>query len=214
MSNARIADSWTYAGKDVCGQFFTTALRAANPPVSPAARTLEIGCAEFDWLRFARESWPEMVLTGIDWRARKHTPAKTSVIQGDVMTQPFPAASFEWIVGVSTFEHIGLGHYDRDPVNADGDVRTLDLCWNWLAPGGWLYFDVPWNDRYEVVGTSHRVYDDAAIETRCKQAHPWREHWRGHATKSHTHTLVTTTPPLKGGESFYYIGLWWQKPEN
>lgn len=154
-----------------------------------------------------------MPLTGIDWRMRKHAPERTTVIHGDVMTQVFPAASFDWIVGISAIEHIGLGHYENDPKAEDGDVRTFARCWEWLAPGGWLYFDVPWNTKYEVVGSSHRIYDDAAIESRAKQGKPWREQWRGFAHRGASGTLVTPTA-TKGGESFHYIGLWWQKPEH
>lgn len=163
-------------------------------------------------MTLAHDAWPQMSIVGIDWRHRKRVPDGTTAIKGDVMVQTFAPGSFDWIVGVSSIEHIGLGHYEADPTCADGDVRTWDLCWQWLAPGGWLYFDVPWNSFYQVVNSSHRIYDDAAIETRAKQGKPWREHWRGFAHRGSPSTLVTPTP-TKGGESFHYIGLWWQKPE-
>lgn len=197
---------------DSCGQFFSTALYAAKPELKPDARVLEIGCCEYNWLSLATTVWPDMTFTGIDWRRFKKAERAT-VIQGDVLTHPFEPASFDWIVSISALEHIGLGHYANDPKDADGDVKTLAKCWDWLAPGGWLYFDVPYNPaKYEVCGTSHRVYDDAAIRTRLHQGRGWRESWRGVVDKHQTRALVNRPGPLAGGESFYYIGFWWQKP--
>ena len=173
---------------------------------------LEIGCCEYDWLHQATASWPEMTFTGLDWRTYKRA-VRGTVIKGDVMAQEFAPGSFDWIVSISAMEHIGLGHYSRDPVHPDGDSITLRRCWDWLAPGGYLAFDVPYNPgRYEVVGTSHRIYDDAAITRRLQQGLGWHECWRGVCGKGDTDRLTTATPPLKGGEDFYYIGFWWQKP--
>jgi hypothetical protein len=207
-----IAEAWPAKVGDPCGQFFGTALRAARPDLSPTAHVLEIGCCEYDFLTPATRAWPEMTFTGVDWRRYTKQPRAT-VIQGDIMAQTFAPGSFDWIVSISAVEHIGLGHYAHDPVAADGDVLTLAQCWEWLAPGGYLAFDVPYNPaRYEVVGTSHRVYDDAAVLARLQQGRPWREVWRGVVGKSHTSTVIERPVPLKGGESFYYIGFWWQKP--
>jgi len=206
--------AWPQTVADGCGQFFGTALRAAAPTLRPTARVLEIGCCEYDWLKSATSIWPAMSFTGIDWRHYKRASPAT-LIQGDVMTQHFAPGSFDWIVSISAIEHIGLGHYAKDPVDVDGDVKTLARCWDWLAPGGWLYFDVPYNPgRYQVVGTSHRIYDEAALASRLRQGHPWREHWGGIVGKDDTSTLLSVTPQKTGGEDFYYIGLWWQKPEK
>lgn len=209
-----VVGAWPAKVGDSCGQFFGTALRAAQPAIAPTASVLEIGCCEYDWLTPATALWPSMTFTGIDWRHYKRQP-RARVIQGDVLAYTFPRASFDWIVSISAIEHIGLGHYQKDPVDADGDAKTLARCWDWLTPGGWLYFDVPYNPgRYQVVGTSHRIYDAAAIESRLRQGRPWREHWGGIVHKGAESTLLSVTPATRGGEDFYYIGLWWQKPEK
>ena len=198
--------------KDSCARFFGTCLRAARPDLKSDARVLEIGCCEYDWLTPAAAAWPEMTVTGIDWRPRKRIPPAGRALQGDVMTHDFAPASFDWIVSISAIEHIGLGHYSHDPVREDGDTVTLARAWEWLAPGGWLYFDVPYNPaRYEVVRTSHRIYDDAAVEARLAQGLPWRRHFLGIAGLHDTHQLIAPRP-MKGGEHFDYIGFWWQKP--
>lgn len=198
--------------KDSCGQFFSTCLRAFAPRIPADARVLEIGCAEFNWLATACKAWPEMLLTGIDWRGLKH-PGTAAVITGDVMTHDFAPASFDWIVSISAIEHVGLGHYSGDPKREDGDSIAVARAYTWLKPGGWLYFDVPYNPaKYEVVGTSHRIYDDAAILDRLVAGRPWKLAWSGVAAKGDTRTLI---PPrsMHGGEHFDYIGFWWQKPQ-
>lgn len=205
-----VADAWPATVSDACGQFFGTCLRAAQVNLSPQSDVLEIGCCEYDWLSQATTSWPEMTFTGIDWRRYKR-PVRATVIAGDVMVQDVPAP-FDWIVSISAIEHVGLGHYANDPKKADGDSIAIRRAYDWLVPGGWLYFDVPYNPAtYEVVGTSHRVYDDAAIQARLVQGLPWRQAWSGVADKKHTGELIAPRP-TKGGEDFDYIGFWWQKP--
>lgn len=205
--------TWPAKVKDHCANFFGTALRLAGPDLPADANVLEIGCAEFDWITPAKHAWPEMSFSGIDWRACRSVQG-ASIVQGDVLTHAYPANAFDWIVSISALEHVGLGHYKQDPKREDGDSVALQRAFGWLKPGGWLYFDVPYNPaKFEVYGTSHRVYDDAAIVSRLDQGLGWRERWRGVAGRHDTHTTLTDPQPLKGGEAFYYIGFWWQKPE-
>jgi SAM-dependent methyltransferase len=209
-----VAAQWHWPGGDSCIDFFTAALTAANPDLPATARVLEIGCAEADWLTPASKTWPAMTFAGIDWRG---CTRPGTVTQGDVRTSTnYPLGTFDWIVSISAIEHVGLGHYDQDPRDEHGDSLAIRNAYHWLKPGGWLYFDVPWNagDSYEVCGSSHRIYDDIAIQGRLLQL-PWREHWRGWARRNHERTALTTRPTerLSGcKEGFYYIGLWLQKP--
>jgi len=203
---------WPENCGDTCGHVFGQALRAAAPALKADARVLEIGCAEFDWLSRAAEAWPAMTFTGIDWRQPKG-PVLPNVtrIKGDVMAQEFAPESFDWIVGVSSIEHIGLGHYQQDPKNEDGDSITMENAAHWLAPGGWLYLDVPWvpgKQKYHVHGTSHRVYDDEAIDNRLVVGGLTIRWLSLYGKNGH---VVTEIHNLKGGESFYYRALWLQK---
>lgn len=174
---------------------------------------LEIGCAEFDALRHAVTAWPDMTFTGIDWREVKtKEPDRAIRVRGDVMRSEFQPASFDWIFSISAIEHIGLGHYAGDPKAEYGDSFAMDNAFKWLKPGGWMYFDVPWNvtpDSYQVVGTSHRVYDELHVRTRLLQRWPWDILWSGVYDK---HGRVVSNPqPLKGGESFFYRAYWLRK---
>lgn len=203
-------ETWAYTGKDECFQFFTLALASIRPPVQASGSLLEIGCAEANWLALAQHAWPDMTLTGIDWRTAGNRPGTT--IKGDVLTHAFPAESFDVIVSVSAIEHIGLGHYCKDPIDADGDIKAIGNAYRWLKPGGWLFFDVPWNagtDAYQVCGTSHRIYDDATHRSRlCR--HPWEEF--GRVIAKRRTSQVETAPERIDGQGFYYLGVWWRKP--
>lgn len=213
----KIAAQWPRDVRDACANFFGLALRGFDPDIPADARVLEIGCAEYDWLSPAHEAWPDMSLTGIDWRSRKPKDGFTTV-QGDVLVHDFPAESFDWIVSISAIEHIGLGHYNNDPKREDGDTVALARAWSWLKPGGLLYFDVPWNSgshAYEVHGTSHRVYDDASVMGRLVA--PCVGASMRHtviALSSASGRAVDAVPRLRGGNEFYYLGMWLKKPEK
>ena len=213
MSTADLT-RWPADVRDTCGNVFGQSLRAAQPALKADARVYEIGCAEFDWLTHATTAWPDMMFTGIDWRACKPKPeqARVTRIKGDVLAQVYPPASFDWIVGVSSIEHIGLGHYKQDPKAEDGDVAVMCKAYEWLAPGGWMYLDVPWmpgQGVYHVHGTSHRVYDTEAIYERLNSGGGWISRWEG--VYSLRGELVTDPVRVKGGESFYYRAFWLQK---
>jgi len=125
---------------------------------------LEIGCAEADWVTPMLEQRPDLQITAIDWRACERP---CTVIRGDVLRHDFPEASFDAVVGISSIEHIGLGHYEGDPLDVDGDVHCMERVARWLKPGGWVYADVPFDTTgYRVWKTKCRIYDDEAVRRR------------------------------------------------
>jgi len=149
---------------DICLQLWAEA--AAKIPIEfpPDATVLEIGCAEADWMTPMLAERPDLKITGIDWRPCERPGL---VYQADVMDVQFPEASFDAVVGISSIEHIGLGHYDDDPADDYGDCRCMLNVVRWLKPGGFVYLDVPYDaSGYHVCGTSHRVYDEHAIQER------------------------------------------------
>jgi SAM-dependent methyltransferase len=206
---------FAYTGKDECLRFFTTATLAADPPLNPHGSVLEIGCAEADWLTPARKSWPGMRFTGVDWRDARR-PGCT-VIRGDILAQSFIKDAFDTVVLVSALEHIGLGHYDKDPAHRDGDSLTLQLVHHWLKPGGWLWIDVPWNvgESYTVCGTKYRVYDDATITSRLDQGLGWDRKWTGWSWKGDPALIPKPDLAIRAEDlprkHFYIQGMWWQK---
>lgn len=149
---------------DECLRVFKAAYDDFPLIFPPRARVLEIGCAEADWQTPMLALRPDLQIVGIDWR-KCDRPGLT-LIRGDVLTYEFPEASFDCVVGVSSIEHIGLGHYDHDPIDPDGDTHCMERVVRWLKPGGWVYFDVPTGPAYRLEGTSHRVYDDDSLHRR------------------------------------------------
>lgn len=149
---------------DLCLGFWAEAWNRGVVKFPPKAHVLEIGCAEADWIGPMLTERPDLGIWGIDWRA---VDRRGTVVQGDVLTYEFPPVSFDAIVSVSAIEHIGLGSYNSDPLDADGDTKTMQRAYTWLKPGGWMYLDVPYRDPggYHVTG-NFRGYDDAAIQSR------------------------------------------------
>ena len=153
-------------GTDGCLSLFAQAYATGILVFPRAARVLEIGCAEADWMTPMLAERPDLQITGIDWRDCA-SPTSATVIKGDVLAQRFSPETFDAIVGISSIEHIGLGHYDNDPIDPDGDCHAMVLAQRWLRPGGWIYADVPYEtDGFRVEGTSHRVYGHCALSER------------------------------------------------
>lgn len=152
--------------EDMCIGFWTVIWEKGQIDIPQNGRVLEIGCAEADWLTPMKEARPDLHLTGIDWRACAR-PGADVLIRGDVLTQEFPPESFDAVVMVSALEHIGLGAYENDPGDPDGDTHTLERVLGWLKPGGLVYFDVPYraNGDYEV-NRKFRRYNRETMESR------------------------------------------------
>jgi SAM-dependent methyltransferase len=169
---------------DGCLSIFGDAYAAGGMVFPPHATVLEIGCAEADWMRPMKSVRPDLQITGVDWR-RVGRDAGT-VIHGDILVQDFPAASFDVVVGISSIEHIGLGHYSSDPLYEDGDVQCMALAGRWLKPGGWAYFDVPYGPEFKVHGTEYRRYDEATLQSRLIQSLTVAGRWWVDYTGFHT----------------------------
>lgn len=196
------------AGNDRCLTIFGVVYETGHLRFPPAGQILEIGCAEADWMTPMLAERPDLIITGIDWRAVTHRPV--SVIQADVLTHSFPSMSFDAVVGISSIEHIGLGHYDRDPLDRDGDTHTMQRIASWLKPDGWVYLDVPFDDEggYRVNGTECRIYDSATLERLVvpglRLAHAW--YTRGQVVRE-VYDAPQRLPHVDGGPSYSYVAI-------
>jgi SAM-dependent methyltransferase len=215
--------SWTYTSNDPGLALFTSAYKANSDlmPVNPGDHLLDVGCNEADWVTLAHEAWPEAYVGGIDWRAKDWTSPDGHAWKrqkNGLDPLGFAPHSSDAIISLSAIEHFGLGHYANDPKDPDGDTHMLANCWRWLKPGGWLYFDVPYDPRkYWVAGTSHRAYDDAAVWTRlwqeplaqAKATARW--HWTGYVHMKHCDQLIEKPTTQPDDQLHYYIACLWQK---
>jgi len=182
--------------------------RPLLPPIPAGGSVLEIGCSDTDWAGRCKKADPLLSVTAIDWRKTPDQPGVT-VEQGDILTRGYEPESFDAVVSLSAIEHIGLGHYKHDPVNGIGDVVTIALVRNWLKPGGWCYFDVPYDPRgYRVSTTEYRAYDDAAIVDRFG---PDIE-VLGFTTHQVDGWIDKPTKPAGPPRHFYYVALLLRRP--
>ena len=190
----------------------------------PGGRYLDLGCCEADWLHEeAHKRWPLSHFVGLDWRAPNTIDGDGMVWrrQGDgLMAHTFEPESFDGIVSLSAIEHFGLGHYSQDPKDVDGDTHAIANCWRWLKPGGFLYFDVPYNPNgYRVVNTTeYRTYDDDALWFRLwmqplvdtKMSAKW--HFTGYCDAHKTQDGLIPKPIEQPDDRLrYYVSLCWQK---
>lgn len=188
--------------RDCCLSIFGAVYETDTLVFPPDARVLEVGCAEADWMTPMLAVRPDLQITGIDCRPGGR-PGE--VIQGDVLTHDWPDASFDVMVGVSSIEHIGLGHYG-DPLDPDGDRHCMERVARWLKPGGWVYLDVPYGPAYAVAGTSHRVYDMPAVVSRL-MGHGLQLQRAWYATGATVHT-PSEAPPAQVGNDLVYVALY------
>ena len=167
------------ADGDLCLGFWAEACHAGVATFPLGARVLEIGCAEADWLTPMKAARPDLHLVGLDWRGQIDRLGAEVLLQADVLTYDFPAASFDAVVMVSTIEHIGLSVYGGDPRDAEGDTHTMERIAGWLRPGGFVYLDVP----YRPDGTGfladpqYRAYGPETLASRLIVP-PLVEEWR------------------------------------
>ena len=100
---------------------------------------LDVGCSSGGFLGTMKGgSWK---LYGIEMEASTAEKARAAtgaeVFVGDVLAAPFPAESFDVITGFDLLEHV---YHPR---------QFLAKVWEWLKPGGIVYFRVPNIDSWE-----------------------------------------------------------------
>lgn len=202
-------DAWRYDGGDPSILLFDRAVKAGWIDLPKGARVLELGCCESDFSRYLLEADPTIQLTGVD----VNTPQQFlgTFIQGDaasVTDVRFDRGAFEAVILLGALEHFGLGYYG-DPVNPHADATVMARVHEWLAPGGWCYYDVPWTPMYgghHITENRHfRVYDDDSIRAldRGMYAHDFRPVKRMYA---HGQTdAYQATRPTSPVTPFWYL---------
>lgn len=88
----------------------------------------------------------------VEYSSRKSMNSRVRYFTPDSL----PPYEYDAIISISSFEHDGLGRYG-DPIDADGDLKAIDKCRRYLAPGGLLFLSVPVGYD-QVVLNAHRIY--------------------------------------------------------
>jgi len=129
--------------------------------IGGARRVLDVGCSTSDYLaKLAREE-PHRGrrVYGLDPDAPQPI-RNVGVVKGTVVTPPFPPASLDLILCVSTVEHVGLPIYGQHEF-PHGDILAMRHVRRLLAPGGRLLLTVPFGRAQ--VNPWFRVYDRGSL---------------------------------------------------
>ena len=160
-------ESWSYPHGDPSILLFDRAVKAGWMDLPRGARVLELGCAETDFHAWLMKADPTIQLTGVD--VNDCPGYSGTFIRGaaeDYLAVPSSRGGFEAVICLGSLEHFGLGFYG-DPKNVYADTTTAHRAFDWLAPGGWWYYDVPWTPDYGgayITDNRHfRVYDDDSV---------------------------------------------------
>jgi len=91
---------------------------------------------------------------------------RLNVIHPSVASKRFAARGFkpyQFAFSFSSYEHDGLGRYG-DPLNAAGDLESMQKVRCMLQPGGLFFLGVPVNRKKDILSfNAHRIYGPARL---------------------------------------------------
>lgn len=111
-------------------------------------------------LQFAKRGYSVLVY---DFREYPERRRGLSIIQGDFLANTLPDRIFDFVVMVSTIEHIGFGSYGA-PVHADGDFRAMSEAKRVLKPSGRIVLTFPFAGKEHIVAGFERWYDLSRVQ--------------------------------------------------
>ncbi|OHA18443.1 MAG: hypothetical protein A2664_00670 [Candidatus Taylorbacteria bacterium RIFCSPHIGHO2_01_FULL_46_22b] len=92
-----------------------------------------------------------------DYRPANLVLPNLSSRAADLMALPFKDKSVDSLSCMHTIEHIGLGRYG-DPIDPDGDLKSIKELQRVLAVKGNLLFVVPIGNTPKIIFNAHRIY--------------------------------------------------------
>lgn len=101
-------------------------------------------------------------VTVYDCRKYHEQHSNLTVVQGDFLTNQIPDHSFDYVVLISSIEHMGFGGYG-DPLYEDADFKAMAQVLRVLKPTGKIILTFPFSDHYSVQVGFERWYDLARI---------------------------------------------------
>lgn len=113
------------------------------------------GCDSLLPLSFAKSGYS---VTVFDFRMYPEKHPNLTTIQGDFLVNKLPDNIFDFVVMVSTIEHIGFGSYGA-PVYEDGDFKAMAEAKRVLKPSGRIVLTFPFASKEHHVAGFERWYD-------------------------------------------------------
>lgn len=128
------------------------------------SKILDIGC-RYSLLPIQLASLGHKTF-GIDINEYHRKHKNFSFTLGDVRESPYKNSFFDYVISLSTIEHIGLNYYG-DKKGGDGDAATVNEIYRILRPGGKFLMTAPFG---KVKDSSwYRVYSKKRINNLFKQ---------------------------------------------
>ncbi len=106
-------------------------------------------------LKFAKSGHS---VTVYDFRDYPESHSNLTSTKGDFITNELPDDSFDYVVMVSTIEHVGFGSYDA-PGYIDGDYKALEEARRVIKPSGRIVLTFPFASTETLVEGFERWYD-------------------------------------------------------
>jgi SAM-dependent methyltransferase len=107
-------------------------------------------------------------VTGIDIRSSDITYPHFTAVQGDICQNHFKNNSFDYVILLSTLEHIGLDTLYGKADRVTSDVKAVEECLRVLKPGGKLLITTPIAKR-RAQNSFMRWYTPAQLKLMVKQ---------------------------------------------
>jgi SAM-dependent methyltransferase len=125
--------------------------------------------------------------------------------RADLTNLPFEDRSIESLSCMHVVEHVGLGRYG-DPLDPEGDLKSMSELQRVVAPGGSLLFVVPIG-RPVVRFNAHRVYSYRQIVEVFRQLD--LEEWALVPDEGDRQLFVTNAPEEIADQQQYGCGCFW-----
>ena len=135
-------------------------------PKNKKVNILDIGCLE-STVGLSLASLGHQV-TGVDIRPMELSHPNFTFRQEDICETKLRKNQFDYVILLSTVEHIGLETIYGKVKATSSDQKTFDQVWRVLKPGGKLLLTVPYSKTYWYDDFMRR-YDQKTLEKRLKK---------------------------------------------
>lgn len=123
----------------------------------PKGKVLDVGCSASDNLLPIVLAWLEWDVYGLDIRGFDFGNPHFHFVSEDIRRTSFPDGFFDYVVAVSTIEHIGLERYGTMTEDLEGDVKAVNEIKRILKLNGTFILTIPYG-REVIFRSLHRVY--------------------------------------------------------
>ena len=113
------------------------------------------GCESILPLQLAKKGFN---VTVVDFRDYPKNYLNINSIKGDFLRTSFTDYSFDYVVLISTIEHIGFGSYGA-PIYEDGDLLAMDKAKRVVKPNGKIIITFPFVGKHQIIPGFERWYD-------------------------------------------------------